>query len=179
MAAPPTLGDVAAHLNITDAGSYDELLGRMLAAVDIIEGRVGPLTPREVVERQYHHGGPALVLKQPPVVSLTDLRIVGDGAETFPSGSFHVEVSGLVMATGHRALPSGVLQATYQSGRVDLPAALHEAVLVQTGILWASQRRASSARAAGPDQQAASLTPSLRRLEQLLADYLLVRPVVA
>jgi hypothetical protein len=69
----PSLDDLKAHLNITDSGNDDELLGMLDAAVDVTESIVGPLAGDTVTETHYGLSSDVLVLRQVPVAALVSV----------------------------------------------------------------------------------------------------------
>lgn len=175
----PTLHDAAQALNLQPS-ELGELQGRLDAAVGVVEGLVGPLTPTERVEKRRHDGGPVILLGSLPVLSVQEVRTVprdGSAAEVYDITRFVWDRSGVVTWLGASRIPAGWVQVSYTAGREDVPADLVEAVLTQTQILWMSQRRGSVARSSMGEAQGAAITPAVRRLEQLLAPHLL--PVVA
>lgn len=126
----PTLADLKSHLNITDPSQDSELLTMLDAAVDVVEGYVGELDSASVTETHYG-GGTVLVLRRPPVLSVTSVTMNGaattayvlDGAAGLLRGQF-----------------SGDTVVTYTTGRAVVPPAVRLAVLVVAGRLWETQR---------------------------------------
>jgi hypothetical protein len=173
------LSDAKAFLNITGTGSDNELVRMVDQAEAAIAARVGPLAPVTVTEM--HHGGAnPIVLRRPPVISVTS--VVADGATTTSGFDLDSE-AGLLFSEsgyGYAGLPRSV-QVTYTAGRSSLPADLEAAVLELVRHLWESQRGSTPVALAGAgddglrDTGSGFLLPY--RVQSLLEPYL--RPSVA
>ncbi len=179
----PTVSDALQALNLQPSDAT-ELEGRLVAAVAIIEGLVGPLTPQARTDRIHYAGGAILLLRSQPCLSVEDIRTippVGYAVQEFDPDDFLVGAEGMLIYLGADLLPLGWFEVTYTVGRAagTIPPDLHEAVLVQTGLLWQSQRRGSVARSSLGEAQGAAITPAVRRLEQLLAPHLLAPRLIA
>lgn len=188
----PTLDELKAHLNITSATHDDELLSILDAAVEVVEGYVGPLDGQTVTER-YYNRNPALplLLRQYPVQAVTSISDV-DG-NVFEADSYTVDLdTGRVwLARWGGGLRSwsfwgpGVgldVTVTYTTGRTSLPASIRLAILIVAARLWETQRgNAPSALPvsddpSGLDPGGLPLLPP--RAQELLRQYLR-GPVVA
>jgi hypothetical protein len=68
----PTLTDLKAHLNfeVTSTADDGELADMLDAAVDVVEGIVGPITSKTVTETHYGLSSDVLVLRRMPVADL-------------------------------------------------------------------------------------------------------------
>jgi hypothetical protein len=66
----PTLTDLKAHLNVTTSDDDGELADMLDAAVDVVEGIVGPITSKTVTETHYAMSSDVLVLRRMPVGDL-------------------------------------------------------------------------------------------------------------
>lgn len=134
-----SLTDVKVFLNITRPDDDDELMAMIDRAEAILVARVGPLDPVTVVEK--HHGGlNPIVLRRPPVISVTS--VVANGITTLAGFDLDSE-AGLLYSEfgyGYEGFPRSV-EVTYTAGRpAPLPADLEAAVLELVKHLWDSQR---------------------------------------
>lgn len=77
----PTLDDLKKQLNrsLTDTSDDGELTIHLAAAIEAVEGKVGPLTVREFTE-QHRPAGRWIALDQRPVVSVTSVT-ASDGGQ--------------------------------------------------------------------------------------------------
>lgn len=173
--ALPTLVDAKAHLNVASSGHDAELFAMLAAAVDVIEGQVGPLEPRSYTETHYNVSGRhPIVLRRTPAIVVTSI--------TAPYGSaLNLATVRLDGVGGLLYLPGswwgGEVTVTYTAGRADLPAAIRLAILIVVGRLWETQRgNAPGARRQEPDDL--TLDPSALpllppRARELLQPYVL------
>jgi hypothetical protein len=158
--APVSLEEIRAHLNITESdghGDDEELWRSVLAATRMVESHTGAIRPRQVTERlsltcPYDGYGP-LPLSQWPLFGDTPPVVVS--------------------ATSNWA-SRYAYDATYTVGRDPIPEDLMQAVLLQAGLLWASQRgpeASSRFTALGGDGIASPAGVDRRRLEDILSLY--------
>lgn len=127
-----TLSEVKAHLNIPDATTtHDtELRTAILTASDIVEGIVGAVATRTVVETHSSHGRAGLVLRQTPAASITS--VTEDGVAVAAAG-YQLSDSGVlyrVSGYGDTAWSAGRenIVVTYVAGRDGTPPAVLDAV---------------------------------------------------
>jgi hypothetical protein len=132
----PTLTDLKAHLNKTSTTADDAELADMLdAAVDVVEGIVGPVTTSPVTET-HRVSSDVLVLRRMPVAGLVSVSpgSLADFALDVDSGLLRrVDGYGFV----------GPVTVTYSVGRPMVPAAISLAILIIAGHLWETQRGTS------------------------------------
>ena len=139
---PVSLTQVKDMLNI-DADNVrddDELRFFILAATDLVEGEVGPLTRRTVSET--HNGGRAsVILRQAPVVSVTTVTENGNAVNDF---AVEIDTGILTKTSGWSASvwTAGFnnIEVDYIAGRTVVPAGLQQAVLETIRHLWQTQR---------------------------------------
>jgi uncharacterized phiE125 gp8 family phage protein len=138
----PTLTDLKAHVNVSSTADDGELTDMLDAAVDVVEGVIGPITSQTVTETHYGLCSDVLVLRRMPVA---DLLAVGyrAGATTTALLLTDYELdadTGLVrLASGGRF--AGNYRVTYSVGRPSVPAAVRLAILIVAGHLFETQRR--------------------------------------
>lgn len=134
----PTIGDLKAHLNMSSANTNDdgELADMLDAAVDVVEGYVGPLAAKNVTET-HRVNSDVLVLRRVPVASLVSVSHFGIAQDV---GLFEVDPdSGIVRrADGYGFV--GTYSVAYSVGRPAVPAAIRLAILIIAGHLWETQR---------------------------------------
>lgn len=138
-----TLGEVKAHANIPSSQTSHDVELDMIrgSAEEVVQGLIGPVLWRTVVEVVRPRSG-AAILSTLPVQSVTS--VVNDGAV----------VSGYTL-NGRAGLVEGVetrsaLTVTYVAGRAVVPDAVRLAALIIAGHLWQTQR--SGAPSALPSQ---------------------------
>lgn len=134
-----TVAEVKTHLNIpaTDTSQDAELAGFVEAATPVIEHITGPVVARSVVEN--HDGGcDAIVLRQPPVVSVTS--VTEDGT-TVASSEYTLSDSGVLYRTYGVWMPGrGKVRVTYQAGRSPVPASIALAAKELIRVNWRPQQ---------------------------------------
>lgn len=142
MNTPVSLAEVKAHLNLDDVDSVpdDELWRTALAATAMVEAVSGVLRPRQETVR-VRGGGKRLNLPVWPVLTV-DAVVDDSGAEFDPadwwvSGRSRIEPF-------YGAVRCRWLDVTVTVGRNPVPDDLVTAVLLQTGLLWGSQRGPAS-----------------------------------
>lgn len=138
--APVSLAEARAFLNlgVGDTADDEEVWGNVLAAVDMVEARVGALEPRTVTSR-IRPSSREIVLPEWPVLSVQSVT------DTFTSETVTLESDAVVgqVITLPAVWPwrwRPGLTVTYTVGRDPVPPSLREAVLLQAGLLWESQR---------------------------------------
>jgi hypothetical protein len=134
-----TLAEVKTHLNIpsSDTSQDAELAGFISAATPVIEHVVGPVVAREVVEK--HDGGDeAIVLRQPPVLSIT--TVTEDGAAVASSGYTLSDAGVLYRTYGVWLCGRSKVQVTYQAGRTVVPPSIALAAKELIRINWRPQQ---------------------------------------
>lgn len=164
-----TLDELKSHLNIPESDTTDdvELEMHRSAAEEHVQGLIGPVLQREVVETlatKYQ----AALLSTLPVLSVTGVQYAGNAWTGWTSS----------LSTGLLStLPSGDVTVTYLVGRTSCPDAVRLAALIIAGHLWQTQRGPSAPTGALPNDFGATpvgvgyLVPN--RALELLGPYLL------
>ena len=122
-----TVAEVKTHLNISagDTSQDGELAGFIESVTDVIEHIVGPVVPRQVVET--HDGGSgALVLRRPPVLSVTSAVESGTTLDV-AAYTAALDAGVLYRSSGRWAGTRGAVVVTYQAGRAATPASVKQA----------------------------------------------------
>lgn len=138
--SPVALAEVRAHLNIDEADGHsddEELWDKTLAATGLVERQVGVIRPREVTSRVR---GDTRSLRLPswPVVSVTSIT---DASGTVADATQWYAVRSDTIRPVFGCVPwSPFFDVVYTAGYDPIPDELLEAVRLQTGLLWASQR---------------------------------------
>lgn len=176
--AAVTLDDVKTYLNITDAKNDNELTDFLDRAIAAVEGVIGPIDSRVVVEEIDSHG-PRIVLSQTPVLSVTSIFIepwlgaapVDDTAAWRLNAATGVLRRKVVGGSLPYYGEGSIFTITYTAGRSAVPAVVGEAILRQVKSEWKSQRVAGT-RPATPDQGAAVYPGSMGLLEPAVVELL-------
>jgi hypothetical protein len=186
----PTVDHLRAHLNMEGDTSHDAELTDMLdAAVEVVEGIVGPVAEGTVTETHYGVSSPVLVLRRFPASSVTAVssRV---GAVTTPLTLVDFELdaaSGIVRRADGGGF-YGNYTVTYSTGRATVPASIHLAILIIAAHLFETQRmpgQSMESAPAGfggadgiPDAGSTGMGYAIpRRAQELLQPYML--PVIA
>lgn len=124
--------EVRDHLELGDDRSKDaELLRFVATAIDMVEEKVGPLAPRTVTD-VLSAGGPALVLRQSPVLAVTSLAPYEWGMAGTPVALVDTRLDGPAGLLHFRYPRGGVVEVTYVAGYARLPEGARMAVLELT-----------------------------------------------
>lgn len=163
-----TLAELKAHLNITSSTHDVELDTHLAAAVDTVEGMVGAVASRAVVQTVRASGG-TVVLSTSPVLSVQSLTSAGVAV------TYRADLpAGLL----YDVTPTGDVVVSYTVGRSPVPAAIRLAILVVAAHLWRTQQGSSPSQF----QDAEDVTPMgfavPNRAVELLRRYML-GPAVA
>lgn len=166
-----SLQRVKDHLNITVGTQDGELQGFLDAAESAIAKKVGPLAPTSTTER-VRGGDSALVLRRPPVVSLTSVTPVGGTALTVAD---LVSGAGVVEYAEGGRFPARFYDVVYVAGRDPLPKHLELAVLELVRHLWTTQRGVTTRPGSRESESAANTLPGAGhalpfRVQELIAD---------
>lgn len=167
-----SLGEAKAHLNIADSTTtYDDELTRFIDVVtELCEAYTGTALYARSVTETHDGGDTVLVLRRPPVVSVTSVTVSGS---TVSSDSYVVDtVSGLVRSlTGSIGSQPQDTTVVYRAGRSPVPARARHAALEALRHLWATQRGAMARSTLNGDEYVAGMGWSLpRRVMELLDD---------
>lgn len=150
----PTLDDFKTHLNMTGTGDDAELYDVLYAAVDVVEGIVGPLRGREITETHYGTSADVLVLRHAPATSLSMVTFQGQSPSAIGDFLLDSESGILRFVGGYRFY--GNVTVTYTPGYVTVPAAVRLATLMIGKQMWDTQRGSQPL----PLQGAAEETPA-------------------
>jgi hypothetical protein len=150
-----TLDDAKAQLNITTTSNDVELQAYVDAVGPVIEGFIGPVDPREVVE-MHRDPGVVLVLRTTPVISVTEIVGLGPSGRSVDAGGLVVDgdTGEVWQASGARWW--GPLRATYQAGRSEVPPTVNLAARMLVQHLWRTQTAARGPVIAGGDDYSVS-----------------------
>ncbi|MGA4941776.1 hypothetical protein [Streptomyces cinereoruber] len=132
-----TLEQARSILGLGSDTQYDDELNVYIDALtEVIEGFVGPIDPREVVE-QADARGQTLVLLQTPALSLTSLTPVLSGGSAVDVAGLHLDgASGAVGRLDGADWTGGPWTVTYQAGRTTVPASLTVAARLLLQHWW-------------------------------------------
>ncbi|MEU1122132.1 head-tail connector protein [Streptomyces sp. NPDC005899] len=131
-----TLDEAKAQLNLRTTASDTELQLYIDALTSVIEGYVGVVEEREVTETVAGQG-PAVVLLQTPVLSVTSLTPVQTGGTAVDVARLHVDgPSGVVGYSDRSVFSCGPWTAVYTAGRAEVPPSIKLAALLLLQHLW-------------------------------------------
>ena len=131
-----TLDEAKAQLNIRTTASDTELQMYIDSLTSVIEGYVGVVEEREVTETVTGQG-PAVVLLQTPVMSVTSLTPVETGGTAVDVARLYVDgPSGVVAYADHSPFSGGPWTAVYTAGRATVPPTIKLAALLLLQHLW-------------------------------------------
>lgn len=142
--ALPNVTDLKAHLNMEDVRAHDDELAHMLdAAVDVVEGIIGPLSAAPVTEVHRNVHADVIVLRQCPVIALTAVSRRGGGGVrmSLPLTDFELESEAGLLRSATDGLLVGSFEVSYSAGRASVPAAVRLAVLIIAAHLFETQTR--------------------------------------
>ncbi|KAA6211772.1 head-tail connector protein [Streptomyces filamentosus] len=146
-----TLAEAKAQLNITTTTSDTELQAYIEAITSAIEGIVGPVENRTVVEL-VEARGPTMTLLQAPVVSLTSFVPVLDGGTALDvTGLYLYGAIGEVRRKNGSSFCGGPWTATYTAGRGTVPPTINLAARILLQHLWRTQYGSARGVAASAD----------------------------
>jgi len=129
------LDELKTHLNITSARDDAELMLTLGAATDAVEGLVGPVLHRVIVETVSPTWWGRVVLRHGPVVEVTSFT-----TDETP-GEYVADLETGILSDLTTLSDSVV---TYVAGRTVVPDAIRLATLIIAGHLWNLQRGSSS-----------------------------------
>lgn len=132
-----TLDQAKSILSLPTGTQYDdELTVYIEALTEVVEGFVGPIEAREVVE-QADARGQTLVLLQTPALSLTTFKPVTTGGSTVHVADLYLDgTSGAVTRLDGANWSGGPWTVTYQAGRTTVPASLTVAARLLLQHWW-------------------------------------------
>lgn len=137
-----SLADVKAHMDKTGTSDDEELRGFVTAACQMIEERIGRVTPTTVVEDRT--GCAVIVLEQRPVISVTSVASL-PGLTAVDEAEPENSVAGWVLdgpagILRHSGSSFGSVRITYRAGRTPVPGNVRLAALELTAHLWRSSQ---------------------------------------
>ncbi|MFF2773352.1 head-tail connector protein [Streptomyces sp. NPDC058052] len=146
-----TLAEAKAQLSITTTTSDTELEAYIEAITSAIEGIVGPVENRTVIEL-VEARGPTMTLLQAPVVSLTSFVPVRDGGTALDvAGLYLYGAIGEVRRKNGSSFCGGPWTATYTAGRGTVPATINLAARIFLQHLWRTQYGSARGAASSAD----------------------------
>ena len=180
----PTVTDLKIHDNQTSSTDDNELQDHLDAAIEVVEGIVGPISSGTVTETHYNVSSDVLVLKRMPVASLVSVSSrVGATTTALTLADYELDAdTGLLRAVSGAGF-YGSYTVSYTVGRSALPASIKLAVLIVAEHLWRTQRGVAPSPLDVQNQEFEQASPSgvgfavPRRAAELLAAY--VQPTVA
>lgn len=172
-----SLADAKNMLNITSTNLDEEIRDYIFAVTDVIEGKIGAVIPRTVVEQVQSYGS-ALAVSVTPVISVTSLTPVLVGGYPFTTVGLVVDsLSGIIRRADRGTFLGDVYLATYQAGRPGpIPAAISMAARIILKHLWQVQRGTGRAATDPGADSPGYLIPN--RAETLLEPYKLPSVIV-
>ena len=143
-----TLEEAKRQLDITGTAEDIELQTYIDALPAVIEGFVGVVEQREIVDK-VAGGRAALSVLHPPLMSVTSLT--GAGA-TYQADALDVDgPAGVITRLDGAPFPAGTYTVTYTAGRPSVPPTIKLAALVLLQHLWRTQRASRGGLAGGGD----------------------------
>ena len=139
----PTLDDFKTHLNVTTSNDDAELSDALDAAVDVVEGLVGPLRGQSVSETHHRVASDVVILRHRPIVSLESVTLrvyagwdpIGQALTDF---DLDADAGLLRLVSGYPI--RGDVTVTYTAGLDTVPPAVHIATLMIGKQMWETQR---------------------------------------
>lgn len=139
-----TLAEVKSHLSIVDGANDADLQLAIDAAELAIAAKCGPLSSTAKTER-LRGGGPGLVLRNTPVVSLTSVTPLNGTAYTVTD--FETDLSaGVIEWSSGGSFATGIYVVVYQAGRATLPADLKMGIKELVRHTWGGTKRGGRVR---------------------------------
>ena len=135
-----SLADAKRHLNITATTDDEELRRTLAVATDLAERYANRALRRKTVAETHDGGGPVLILRQPPVASVTTVTVGGTATTAYVLDP----AAGLLYAgtSGSSTWTAGWqnIVVTYVAGG-NAPEVAEQAVLELTRHLWDTQQQ--------------------------------------
>ena len=183
-----TLVDAKRHLGVTET-SHDAVIQDLVnAAVGVIEGLIGPITPKTYTET-YSGGNYTIVLRHTPVISVTTVtenwgtinytltnQPVGQATDAYGYDLENPYSGTLARRTvGSFPFPffagEGNIAVTYVAGRSSVPPDVKLALIRQLRLLWADYQ---SGRTTGKQSQSGPLPLVDPYIADLLGPHMLM-----
>lgn len=136
----PTVDDLKIHANIT-TDTHDTELGDMLdAAVEVVEGIVGPVGEGTVTETHWNVSSGVLVLRQHPASALVSVSSrVGATTTALMLADYELDPATGIVRLANGSGFYGTFVVSYSTGRAVVPAAIRLAILIVAAHLWETQ----------------------------------------
>jgi hypothetical protein len=148
-----SLAEIKRHLkkDLTETKDDAELLEFIASACQMIEDRIGPVSPRSATQtvwrHAYLHASRQILLDQHPVIGVTTVTVDGT---TVPEADPVAGADGWVLDAAPGVLahtrhwPWGRVQVTYRVGRSPLPGNIQMAGLELAGHFWRTMKLTNS-----------------------------------
>lgn len=157
-----SLADAKEQLNISSTRHDAELRSFIEAVTEIVERFVGSIARRVRVER--HSGGGVIVVDHPPILSVTSVEAVLDGAVDEDVDDLAVAQQLGIISRIDGAAIAGPVDVTYVAGRTSVAAHHRQAGAIILQHLWDTQRGTMGGpRIAGMDTPMPGSTYSIPR----------------
>jgi len=136
-----TLAEAKSQLNISTSADDAELQTYIDAAETVVDTLCGPVITRTVTET-VRGGGPTVILRTPPVVSLTSMVSIRPTGPTVDVSTLHLDgPSGVVRMKSGGWFTEDVYTVVYSAGRgTTAPANINLAARIIVAHLWRTQR---------------------------------------
>ena len=143
-----TLTELKLFLNVTSSVNDGEMIAKIDAAQDVVQGIVGVLTPAAVTETHYGVNTDVLVLRKVPASAITavSMRYFAYDFAPWDILLFTLDTDASLLRRSNGSRFFGDVIVSYTTGASTVPNAVREAVLVVAGHLWETQRAASAPR---------------------------------
>jgi len=149
-----TLAEAKAQLNLGNSTTDDDELQAYIDGVTpVIEEYIGPVEPREVIERHDAEGGRrVIVLRTTPALFLTSVAPVLNGGSSYPVDGLDLDPDTGEVRRLDGGRFRGLLLFTVQAGRTGvppIPPTINLAARMLVQHLWRTQRPSRSGALAG------------------------------
>ncbi|MDX2681103.1 head-tail connector protein [Streptomyces sp. NY05-11A] len=174
-----TLAEAKLQLNLTTDTDDTELQTYIDAVTAPIEEYIGPVEPREVIERHDAESGRrVLVLRTTPVLSVTSVTPLLDGGVSYPVDGLVLDPDTGEIRRRDRGWFRDLLLVTVQAGREETSPTINLAARMLVQHLWRTQRptRSGGLAGGGEDYSVGQPIPGFgyavpNRVLELLAPY--------
>jgi hypothetical protein len=161
-----SLADARARLNFTSTVSDEEMRSYIESATDYVEGLIGPVVRRTLVEKVKPADG--LLFLSAPVISLTTITDTYGYGQTYNVANFLADGS-TIYPLANTVTVCYPVTVTYVGGRVIVDPMIRDAALDYIKWDWESQRGASGSpfQGEGEFEPGVSATPPYRIAQKL------------
>jgi hypothetical protein len=137
----PTTEDLKVHNNQTSSVDDNELQDHLDAAVEVVEGLIGPIQQDTVTETHRGVRSDVIVLRRMPVAELVSVAArYGISSTPLTLSDFELDVDTGIVRAASGAGFYGDFTVSYGVGYDILPAAVRLAVLIVAEHFWETQR---------------------------------------